>query len=290
MESDINKMNFLDLTIYKEENKHMFKIFRKETQSDLVIPKNSHHPWQHKSASFRSMVYRLINIPMKKTHYEEERNTIKSIAMNNGYKANMIDKIIKKMQKKPKSVMKSNTEKEKYICLPYNSVLNKSIRKTFTKSNYKVSYKTKNNSFKIIQNLSNAKNQNSKNIYEKSGIYKIKCSDCSKFYIGQTGRNFKCRFREHIQAIKSNNRTSQKSTFAEHILQTQHGYKNITHNMEILNISQKGEKMNTLEDFQIYIHKKQEQTNILNLMQIENINPIFEKINHLRKTKSNIKN
>ena len=161
-------------------------------------------------------------------------------------------------------------------------MLNKPTRKTFQEQNFKVSYKTKNNSFKIIQNLSGKKIQNPINKFEKSGVYKIKCDDCPKFYIGQTGRNFKCRFKEHIQAIRSNNLTSQKSAFAEHILDSQHNYTGLEHNMEILNIAPKGEKLNALEDYQIYLHKIKNQENLLNSMQTENKNPIFEKIIQLK--------
>jgi hypothetical protein len=51
--------------------------------------------------------------------------------------------------------------------------------------------------------------------------------------IGQTGRNFSCRYKEHTQAIKSDNQTSQKSMFADHILQRNHSYDKIEETMEI---------------------------------------------------------
>ena len=68
------------------------------------------------------------------------------------------------------------------------------------------------------------------------------------FYIGQTGRCFKSRFREHIQALKSNNQTSMKSNFAEHLLSTNHSYQDIDNNLDILNYEIKGEKLNSKEE------------------------------------------
>jgi hypothetical protein len=68
-------------------------------------------------------------------------------------------------------------------------------------------YTTRDNAFDMIQSKSQT------NKYTKSGIYKINCSDCNRYYIGQTGRNFQTRFKEHIQALKSHYRTSQKSAF-----------------------------------------------------------------------------
>lgn len=112
----------------------------------------------------------------------------------------------------------------------------------------------------------------------KSGIYKIKCNDCNQVYIGQTGRNFKCRFKEHIQALRTNNQTSMKSTFAEHLLKENHTYSDMKSNMEILSFETKGDRMNIKEEFYIYLNSKKYQQNLLNTMITQRKNPIFEKI------------
>ena len=91
-------------------------------------------------------------------------------------------------------------ENNKYISIPFNTLLNKSTRKTFEKTNTKISYKSKNNAFGLIQMNLEKKILHSKD-FKKSGIYQIKCSDCESIYIGQTRRNFECRFKEHIQAF-----------------------------------------------------------------------------------------
>jgi hypothetical protein len=53
----------------------------------------------------------------------------------------------------------------------------------------------------------------------------------------QTGRNFKIRFKEHIQGIR-NNRT--KAGYSQHILNTGHEYSNIENIMNILKVQKKG--------------------------------------------------
>jgi hypothetical protein len=58
----------------------------------------------------------------------------------------------------------------------------------------------------------------------------MKCMDCPRQYIGQMGRPFKTRFKEHIRAIKYNRDTS---TYAQHILDTGHEYGNVKNTMEI---------------------------------------------------------
>jgi hypothetical protein len=57
--------------------------------------------------------------------------------------------------------------------------------------------------------------------YEQSGTYRLNCQSCPLKYVGQTGRRFKVRFKEHIQAIKGN---IDASMFAQHILNTGHVY------------------------------------------------------------------
>ena len=47
-------------------------------------------------------------------------------------------------------------------------------------------------------------------------------------YIGQTSRNLKQRYREHIRYIRN------KSAYAQHILQNRHEYGSITDTMTIL--------------------------------------------------------
>lgn len=46
---------FLDMKMSKSKNFITFGIFRKPTQPDLVIPKNSNHPHQYKLCFHRNM-------------------------------------------------------------------------------------------------------------------------------------------------------------------------------------------------------------------------------------------
>lgn len=99
----------------------------------------------------------------------------------------------------------------------------------------------------------------------------MNCNDCSKFYIGQTGRQFYTRYKEHIPTLKNN----KHSTFAEHLINTLHTTTNITQNMEILHITQKGRKLDTLEQFEIYKNTITHKDDILN-DQLVTKNELFE--------------
>jgi hypothetical protein len=73
--------------------------------------------------------------------------------------------------------------------------------------------------------------------------------DCPLKYVGQTGRIFNKRYKQHIYDIRTNN---SKKGYANHILNTGHTYGTITNTMEIMETERKGKHLNTLERYHIY--------------------------------------
>jgi hypothetical protein len=64
----------------------------------------------------------------------------------------------------------------------------------------------------------------------------MKCQVCPPKYIGQMGQTFYTRYKEHIQAIRSNN---SNSGYSNHILNTGHAYGTITDAMDIIKTAKK---------------------------------------------------
>jgi hypothetical protein len=64
-------------------------------------------------------------------------------------------------------------------------------------NNYKVkrAFRTRNTNSKLL------KPTKEMNKYGNSGVYKLKFLTCQGLYIGQTGRNFKTRYKQHISEI-----------------------------------------------------------------------------------------
>jgi hypothetical protein len=67
-------------------------------------------------------------------------------------------------------------------------------------------------------------------------VQKLKCLDCPLKYIGQTGRAFHTRCKEHILAIKNNNGNS---GYTNHILNTGYKYGPITDTLDIVKTHKK---------------------------------------------------
>jgi hypothetical protein len=80
-------------------------------------------------------------------------------------------------------------------------------------------------------------------------VYKVKCADCPIFYIGQTGWAFKVRYKEHRPDVRTD---IQKSSFAQHLVDTNHDMADINDELEVLNYCNKGNRMDVLEEYEIY--------------------------------------
>jgi hypothetical protein len=97
----------------------------------------------------------------------------------------------------------------------------------------------------------------------------MKCLECLKKYIGQTGRNFNIRYKENIHDINSSNGNP---GYANHILNTGHAYGTMTDTMNIITIGKKGKHLNTLE---------MKKTKSERHKHTETYNPIFQVIHEL---------
>jgi len=89
----------------------------------------------------------------------------------------------------------------------------------------------------------------SKNKYEKCGIYQLICPSCNMKYVGQTGRPFKVRFQEHLRDFKYGNK---KSKIAQNLLENKHSIGPMENIMDTIHITNNGRMMDTLEIYYIF--------------------------------------
>ena len=80
-----NRINYLDITIYRTLTNWMTSIYRKPTVTDTIILYSSNHPAQHKYAAIRILRKRLKTYHLHKNEFNEEINTIYDIMLNNGF-------------------------------------------------------------------------------------------------------------------------------------------------------------------------------------------------------------
>lgn len=262
-----NELNFLDITIKKDNGKFSFKIYRKPTTTDTTIHATSHHPLSHKMAAYNSFVNRMLKVPLSPEAYHEEKNILKHIAISNGYSPAIIDNLIKKQLNNMSKTNNVNRINSEYVPVEYGSVFPLSLKHEIKKHGKVLAFRTSNKLGKILNT-----NNNIKELQKKTGIYQVSCNDCDKIYIGQTGRSFEKRFKEHLpRATKS-----QKSNFAEHLVNENHNYTDISNNLKALHICSKGRTMTTLENYEIYKATKTRPQDLLNDKSTLQSNVLFE--------------
>ena len=250
-----NAINFLDISIHKGTDKFNFNIYRKPTTTDTIIPHDSCHPPQHKYATVKYFINRMNNYHLNAQQKEQEINTIKQILENNNFNNLNFNSMITKQHKnynktEPNTKPDHNIQKHQWVTFTYIGKETNIITKLFSKLPINIAYKTNNTIGKLLSNT-DVRKPNDK--LDNSGIYRLSCPDCNMKYIGQTGRSFKVRFKEHFHDFKYNN---SKSKYATHLLENHHSMGTIDDTLEILHTTHKGRSMNTMEQFYIHVETK----------------------------------
>jgi hypothetical protein len=83
------------------------------------------------------------------------------------------------------------------------------ITNIFRHTDIQLAFRTNN----TIQNLLTQRNPNPDK-FSSSGVYKLICPECGKANVGQTGRCFSLRYKEHRRAFYSN---TPSSSFAQNL-------------------------------------------------------------------------
>ena len=122
---------------------------------------------------------------------DDEFFHIRSSLSNLAYPKHILDKALRNAK-----WSFSNSEPKTYEYDRKNSVCVPFVPSLKCKSNF-----SKNVMFKYNNKLCNSFSNVKKVSNFTGGVYKIPCHDCNKFYIGETGRNFNVRLKEHKRDI-----------------------------------------------------------------------------------------
>lgn len=262
-------INFLDSTISRKDDSLYFNIYRKPTTTNMTIHSGSFHPTSQKMAAYNCFIYRALNFPLSTEDRKKEINIIKHIAVKNGYKSTIVDDLLRRHTMKT-SLPRPPKETKKFIKCDFNNVFALTLSNVLRKRNINVAFSTSNNTFALLK----SHNRQRTPLVDKSGVYKLSCGSCDKFYIGQTGRSFKIRFKEHLP--KKHGSTAATSNYARHLSEEKHEYANFETNCRPLHICEKGPYMNTLEEYEIYKAYKLDPDNTLNDKLCFNTNALYD--------------
>ena len=177
--------------------------------------------------------------------FDIEITKIKQIAVTNGYEESMVDRLLSKINRQiliNSSFVGSNCEEKTWLTIPYLGLVSDKIGRELKSNGFHGAFKTK-----PILNSLFSWSKDKIDIWDKSGVYKLKCDDCNACYVGQTGRSFKSRIKEHIRDW---NKQNGESNFAEHLITNNHKF-TVKENVEFLHVNNKGRSLNILEALEI---------------------------------------
>jgi hypothetical protein len=209
---DNNSIPFLDILMTRKQDGTIeHKVFRKKTHTDSYLHAQSHHHPSQKMGVLNTMAIREARISDKE-HLKEEVDHLTKVFKNIGYRDRDIKKAIDKKDRRTSAQNDQNSNIKAF--LPYIQGVTDKIAKVLKRKDIMTSFKPL---ITIRQRMKSVKEPIDHQ--QGKGIYKVSCS-CGKCYIGETGRSFQVRIKEHEANIR--NERTHTSALAEHSLKTKH--------------------------------------------------------------------
>ena len=194
---------FLDVKIFRENEKFATNVYRKKTFSGVYTNFKSFIPETYKIGLIK-LLFRCFSLCSDFIKFHHEIDKLKSILYKNSYPRDLIDKCIKEFLDKiltPKPVVSTVPKKQLIITLPYLGKLSLQIRTRINRiMKNKLPYCNVQFVFQTKCKISNFFTFKDKiPLVLRSGIvYKFQCGSCNATYYGKTKRHFKVRMCEHL--------------------------------------------------------------------------------------------
>ena len=169
---------------------------RKPTHTDLYFYWNSHHHLSAKFSVSNTLKHRAKTVYSNHQLLKEEEDHLNKALRICKYPAWALNRAKINLNKNKNKTNKNN--KKPYIMVPYMQGLSESCKNIYRKHGVEMYFRG-GNAFRDLL----VQHKDRDTILQKSSvIYRYKCGrvDCEEEYIGESGRTFVERFREHMKA------------------------------------------------------------------------------------------
>jgi len=251
-------LNFLDVTIIKNDNNLEFDFYTKPTFSGRFLSYMSQHPMSQKRGVIMSAIDRVFLLSHPKYH-EKNFNFLIETFLDNGYPLQFIFETIhirlnNLFKKRTKNQNQNNTNDEGYkswFVIPFIQKLTDKFKNITNMIKSKLTFFSLNKLGRVIRAQKDPLQLGS----NKNVVYKLKCTNCDATYIGQTKRRLITRVAEHRNDInKKTPNHSPSLVITNHRLEFQHDFD--WDNPSILDKEEKYYKRLISEMINIKTHKK----------------------------------
>lgn len=207
-ETEAEKMiPFLDMQIVRKEDGHLkLLVYRKKTHTDQYLNFNSQHPLQHKLSVVRTLLTRCSRIVTEADDKKVEEEHIKGALSRCGYpdwcfrrvKQQIEDPKLKKGRGKSAKEKQDGVKRNAMAVIPYVQGVSEAVARVYKRHGVTTAMRP----FQTIRSLVvHPKDKLDKNETTEC-VYRIPCKSCEKVYIGETGRSFGTRMKEHRKEVQ----------------------------------------------------------------------------------------
>ncbi|XP_068691539.1 uncharacterized protein [Montipora foliosa] len=228
-EENNGQIAFLDTLVSRKNGVAVIDVYRKPTHTDRYLDFSSHHERKHISSTASTLLFRASNLPSTNEGKSRETNYVTDALKANGYPSSVISYISKNRKKPPSPTVPSPEElvamffswvdpqntPHGFACLPYISGLTEPLMRLLRKHEIRVVTKP----LKTLQQEFPSPKTRQPLDQQCNVVYKIPCSDCPWSYIGETGRCFLTRKKEHQRNLKN---FAKGSNIASHAWKNDH--------------------------------------------------------------------
>ena len=194
---------FLDtLVLIRPDNSLLTSVYRKPTHTDLYLQWDSHHHLSVKYSVINTLRHRAKTVCSKHHLLKEEEDHLNRALSNCRYPAWALNRArmntMDSNKNRNRKTYSTTSNKKPYIMVPYMKGLSETCKNICRRHGIEMHFKGANT---IRQLLVHPKDKD--DILKKSGvIYRYKCCrvECEDEYIGESGRTFAERFREHLRS------------------------------------------------------------------------------------------
>ncbi len=204
------KLSFLDALITRNNGTLTIDVYRKPTHTGRYLDYNSHHDKQHKISTTQTLLHRAATLPNTVQGKQQERIHVTNALISNGYPKKFVEEIERNRVNKqeiippPEDLVKTFFECVEpelncsYAVLPYIKGLTEPLKRLLKPYDIRVTSKPLHTLEKMFPSPKDRPPpENQTNV-----VYQIGCSDCPWNYIGETGRAFNTRRKEHMRNVK----------------------------------------------------------------------------------------
>ncbi|KAK9889327.1 hypothetical protein WA026_004603 [Henosepilachna vigintioctopunctata] len=189
------KLNFLDMTIIRQNNTILTKWYRKKQNSDQILDYRTNHPIKQKKGTAIGYIDRALQLTSPQLRPEMIKHT-KHLLEINHYPINVIKALIKERthklynSKTIKSRTENNTTK---VTIPFIGNTSYKLKNILKDHNLEVVHRPQNQVKQVFSRLKAITPSKKKS----NIVYSIPCKDCGKEYIGQTSQRLQDRINSH---------------------------------------------------------------------------------------------